>query len=204
MISENRKKKTEQAENLQSVLGFYPPSISLLCIERNKSPEEKDKQKQTKQILTFLPTAKISFSFARPLASLTQNNSQIALTLMVLSNSDQFLFVLLFTFSLMTLLSSKRDHSKRWNNWSVANAKHASFYREKEKYWYEMEWFRIDPLVSVCSCNRIDNWRERKKNKKITKKIQKYIQPKQLRFLPFSKHINFKRKSEQLKSRCGE
>lgn len=95
MISENRKKRTEQAENLQSVLGFYPPSISLLCIERNKSPEEKDKQKQTKQILTFLPTAKISFSFARPLAaSLTQNNSQIALTLMVLSNSDQFLFVL--------------------------------------------------------------------------------------------------------------
>lgn len=94
MISENRKKKTEQAENLQSVLGFYPSSISLLCIERNKSPEEKDKQKQTKQILTFLPTAKISFSFARPLASLTQNNSQIALTLMVLSSSDQFLFVL--------------------------------------------------------------------------------------------------------------
>lgn len=45
---------------------------------------------------------------------------------------------------------------------------------------------------------------ERKKYKKITKKITKYIQPKQLRFLQFSKHINFKRKSEQLKSRCGE
>lgn len=65
-----------------------------------------------------------------------------------------------------------------------------------------MEWFRIDLLVSVCSCNRIDNWREKKQEN--NQKNTKYIQPKQLRFLPFSKHINFKRKSEQLKSRCGE
>lgn len=66
-----------------------------------------------------------------------------------------------------------------------------------------MEWFRIDPLVSVCSCNRIDNWREKKKQEN-NQKNTKYIQPKQLRFLQFSKHINFKRNSEQLKSRCGE
>lgn len=45
---------------------------------------------------------------------------------------------------------------------------------------------------------------ERKKKQENNQKNTKYIQPKQLRFLPFSKHINFKRKSEQLKSRCGE
>lgn len=204
MISENRKKRTEQAENLQSVLGFYPPSISLLCIERNKSPEEKDKQKRTKQILTFLPTAKISFSFARPLAaSLTQNNSQIALTLMVLSNSDQFLFVL-FVYIFVDDATLKQKRSQQALESLIRGKRKTRKLLSRKKKNIDMKWNDLEQILQSLCVVVIELIIEERKKQENNQKNTKYIQPKQLRFLPFSKHINFKRKSEQLKSRCGE
>lgn len=58
-----------------------------------------------------------------------------------------------------------------------------------------MEWFRIDLLVSVCSCNRIDNWRKyMKTNKKITNTFNQNSSV----FAVFKPHQLKKKESEQL------
>lgn len=132
MISENRK-KNRTGRKFTIRFRILPPVDFPSLYWTEQKPRREGQTKANEANFDVSPDCENIILICATVASLTQNNSQIALTLMVLSNSDQFLFVLLFTFSLMTLLSSKRDHSKRWNNWSVANAKHASFYREKRK-----------------------------------------------------------------------
>lgn len=67
-----------------------------------------------------------------------------------------------------------------------------------------MKWNDLEQILQSLCVVVIELIIEEKKKTRKQQKNTKYIQPKQLRFLQFSKHINFKRKSEQLKSRCGE
>lgn len=67
-----------------------------------------------------------------------------------------------------------------------------------------MKWNDLEQILQSLCVVVIELIIDERKQQENNQKNTKYIQPKQLRFLQFSKHINFKRKSEQLKSRCGE